>query len=91
MNKTDRIAAVRAMELLARAINDEEIFETWLTLGVADGDIDGHETEEDLECYIDDEDFADLMDTFLFIMKKAYKSGGLYFDGIRSKPSDIYN
>ena len=38
--------------------------------GVADGDIRPDTTDEDLEYYIEDDAFADLMDTFLHIMKK---------------------
>lgn len=40
MNKIERIKCVKAMEFLARQINDEEVFEEWLMDGVADGDID---------------------------------------------------
>lgn len=37
------------------------------------------------EYYTEDEHFADLMDTFLWCMEKACKSGGLYCNGIVSK------
>jgi hypothetical protein len=40
MNKNERIKVVKAMETLARSINDERVFSTWLLIGVADGDID---------------------------------------------------
>lgn len=77
---------IRAMETIARNINDESIFELWLALGVADGDIDEDTTDEDLEIYYeDDDDFADIMDTFLLCMRKAHKSGGLYCDNVVSK------
>ena len=85
MNIHKRIEFVKAMEMLARAINDESVFETWLNIGVADGDITGNSEADDIEYYTDDETFADLMDTFLLIMENARKSGGLYFDGIVSK------
>jgi hypothetical protein len=91
MNKIERIQMVKAMEFLARQINDEDIFEKWLTCGVVDGDIDYSEIvinpndEEILDCYLGDEDFADLMDTFLHIMALAAKVGGLYCDGIVSR------
>ena len=82
---TERIQLVRAMELLARAVNDETVFDLWLSLGVADGDIDENTPDEYIEdyCY-NDVDFADLMDTFLKLMARANKSGGLYCDGITS-------
>jgi len=82
---------VKAMEFIARQINDEEVFEGWLINGVADGDIEYGDLsvnagdEDEFGTYIDDEDFADLMQTFLRLMKKAHRSGGLYCDGVVSK------
>lgn len=84
MNKAERIKLVRAMETVARAINDEDIFECWLIAGVADGDIDDTTTDDELDYYAEDDNFADLMAEFLICMKRAYKSGGLYFDGVLS-------
>ncbi|MBQ0166906.1 MAG: hypothetical protein KBT02_07370 [Treponema sp.] len=87
----ERIIAVKAMEFLARQVNDEEVFELWLSEGVADGDIEygdmnvTEEDEENLEYYIRDEEFADLMDTFLQLMKAAKRSGGLWCGGVTSK------
>ena len=85
MKVKTRTKVVRAMETLARAVNDEMVFEEWLMCGVADGDIDALTEDEDLEYYIEDETFAELMGTFLHVMKNAYKSGGLYVDGVVSK------
>ena len=82
---------IKAMEFIARQINDEAVFEPWLAIGVADGDIklgdlSVRESDvEDLESYIEDEDFADIMDTFLGLMNGAARSGGLCCDGIVSK------
>ena len=84
-NVAERIKMVRAMELIARSVNDETAFVPWLLCGVADGDIDENTTDEDLEFYAEDETFAELMYTFLRVMSKAHKSGGLYFDNITSK------
>lgn len=85
MKARARTKVVRAMETLARAVNDEMVFEEWLMCGVADGDIDAATEDEELEYYIEDETFAELMGTFLHVMKNAYKSGGLYVDGVVSK------
>lgn len=83
MSQNERVALVRAMETVARAVNDEELFvHIWLDLGVADGDIDENTTDEELDHYITDESFEDLMDTFMYLMTKARKSGGLYCDGV---------
>lgn len=84
MNEKKRIEIVRAMETIARAVNDEEVFDHWLICGVADGDIEENTSDEELEYYISDKAFAELMETFLTVMKNAKKSGGLYVDGIVS-------
>ncbi len=93
MDANERIKMVKAMEFVARQINDEDIFiGTWLSIGVADGEIEygdlavGKDDPEDLSYYLKDVAFADLMDTFLRVMSKAYRSGGLYCDRIVSKP-----
>lgn len=81
-----RIEVVRAMELLARAVNDETVLEGWLMCGVADGDITEQTTDEELLDYVDsDKSFAELMGCFLRTMERAKKSGGLYVDGVVSK------
>lgn len=85
MNLSKRAKVVRAMETIARCVNDEEVFYPWLLCGVADGDIDDNTTDEDLEYYCEDKTFADLMERFLDLMNAAKKSGGLYEDKIVSK------
>lgn len=93
MIKSERVKMVKAMEFIARNLNDGDILHEWLTLGVADGDIHyGDLTStsasiEELSDYFDEDDhFADLMDAFLHCMKRAAKSGGLYCDGVCSAP-----
>lgn len=85
MNLHERADMIRAMDKIARSINDENVLETWLVRGVIDGDIDEKTTSEELIWYCEDAEFADVMDTFLHVMSKAYKSGGLYFDNIVSE------
>ena len=85
MNLSRRAKVVRAMETIARCVNDEEVFYRWLLCGVADGEIDDDTTDEDLEYYCEDKTFADLMERFLDLMNAAKKSGGLYEDKIVSK------
>lgn len=86
MNKIERMKMVKAMEFIARQVNDEDVFDIWLYNGVADGDIrygsldiEPHD-EEILDCYIENKSFVELMDTFLRLMKCADRSGGLYCD-----------
>ena len=85
MNLSARAKLVRAIETIARCVNDEDVFYRWLLCGVADGDIDNDTTDEDLEYYCEDKTFADLMERFLDLMTAAKRSGGLYEDRIVSK------
>lgn len=92
MNAIERIKMVKAMEFLARRLNDEEIFEEWLIEGVADGDIEYGDLSlksgdlENLDFYIEDEHFAELMKLFLVVMNAALRDdSGLYCDGVVSK------
>ena len=81
----ERIALVRAMDTICKAVNDEEIYYgCWSAYGVGDGDLDENSTDEEVADYTDDKTFAELMDTFLETMKLARKSGGLYAGGISS-------
>ena len=87
----ERVKMVKAMEYVVRQINNEDVFMRWLSVGVADGDIeygDMNVTEEDaenLEYYVTDDHFADLMHLFLCLMQSAKADGGLYCDGIISE------
>lgn len=85
MHLNQRVEVVRAMETLVRCVNNEDIIESWLMCGVADGDIDEATADEDLYCYCnDDNSYSDLMGLFLRIMSRAKASGGLYSDGVVS-------
>ena len=77
---TERKKMIACIEYIARQVNDEDVFEYWLTMGVADGDIKyGDLSTDDIDdYYIDDKNFKEMMTTFLILMNKAYKSGGLY-------------
>lgn len=78
----ERAELVKAMETVARCINDEDIILSWLTCGVADGDITSETTLEEIDemGYTDSDTLVGLMDCFLRCMKRAYKSGGLFCD-----------
>lgn len=97
VNPVDRIKMVKAMEYIARKVNDETVFEYWRINGVADGDIEKGDLSvhdelsaefqseyADLEYYVQGDEFATLMRDFLHLMKRAQRSGGLYCDGILS-------
>lgn len=87
MNVENRKRMVLAMEMIARAVNDDEVFGAWLMLGVPDGDIKPYsiDTNEVDEYFTKDENYRELMDTFLRVMRSAANSGGLYDDGIVTK------
>ena len=76
MEKSDRIAALKAMALLAKSANDETAIDYWLTYGIADGD---EESDEQLEYYTDDEQFKEIIEAFLETMRQ---SEGLYIDSV---------
>ena len=90
-NPIERIKMIKAMEYICRCLNDEEQFYEWLLVGVADGDIEygdlsiGNDDIANLDYYIEDDEFADLMHTFLQLMAEALKDGGIYCNGILSK------
>lgn len=87
MNKITRAKMVVCMEYIARAINNEDVFEGWLLEGVADGDISYGSLDlgEVEDFYLEDDNFRDLMDTFLIAMNEAYEDGGLYIDNVVTK------
>lgn len=94
MKINERVKMVKAMEFIARQVNHEGVFEHWLALGVADGDIEygdlsSNGADDDAAWYADDDKgFAELMDTFLDVMAAASKRGGLYCDGVVSKADE---
>ena len=88
----ERMMVVKAMEFMARQVNDETVFNIWLMGGVADGDIeygditinDEVETDPAYDYASDPDTFSSLMGCFLRTMRAAYKSGGLWCGGIVS-------
>ena len=93
MKESKRRKMVLAMEYIARQINDEDVFEGWLMGGVADGDIPYASVDVDDvdDYYIEDEHFKDLMSCFLRRIVGAWKSGGLYCDGVVSQDKEEYD
>lgn len=88
MNMTERVRMVKAMEYIVRNVNNEDLLEPWLAVGVADGDIPYGDLSDDIgetEYWTEDENFSELMGLFLKIMFGAKKDGGLYCDNILSE------
>ena len=88
----DRIKAVKAMEFMARQVNDENVFDMWLMCGVADEDIkygdlaiqDNVEEDPAYDYASDPDTFSALMEVFLRTMMGAYESGGLWCGNVLS-------
>lgn len=89
IGRSERDKLVRAMEYIARQVNDDGTVDLWLSLGVADGDIPyavlTDDSENRLAEYITDEGLSELMRVFLRVMTMAYTKGGLWCDGVSSK------
>lgn len=85
MKKT-RADVVRAMDIMISCINDEDIIDAWLMVGVADSDIREDTTNEEIieMGYTSDKTFSELMTLFLKLMSRAGNDGGLFCDGIVS-------
>ena len=63
---------LKAMDVLARSINNEDIVDSWLLGGIPDGT-----TEDEYIDYVDDID--DIAACFLRCMKRAQEDGGLCY------------
>lgn len=90
-NNDRRAEVVRAMDTLIGCINNENYIDSWLMVGVADGDIRKDTTNEEIAemGYCDDDTFKDLMTLFLKSMDKAGRNGGLYCNGIVSAEKQV--
>lgn len=97
-NIIERLKMVKAMEFIARCINNEEIFwNYWAIEGVADGDIEFGDLSVDVEkieeddayYYTNEKSFPELMKLFLDCMARARRDGGLYCGGVCSTPVEI--
>ena len=94
MRKNLRQKMVKAMEFMVKSVNDEDLLNSWLMVGVADGDIRYSDLElsDDFdEYYIEDREFKNLMSVFLKTMNRAWNNGGLYCDGIVSCDKTDYH
>lgn len=80
-NIFDRVKAVRAMDFLARSLNNVDHLERWLMYGVADGD-QTLTDKEIADTYCDDATFTALSDEFTYLMRIARNNGGLFIDGL---------
>jgi hypothetical protein len=58
----------------------------WLDSGVPDGEINEETTDEELGWLVDDdESFADIMSTFIKIMRRQPVNGAMWVDNVLSK------
>ena len=86
INLKERVSVIRAMDTIVRSLNDEEYVAWWLENGVPDGEIDKETTDEELYWLVDDdESFADIMSTFIKIMRRQPVNGAMWVDNVLSK------
>ena len=88
-NTERRARYVKALDLIARSVNDEELLPLWLTYGVADEDITEDTTPEQIAemGYCEDATFQGLLNTFAQLMQEATKDGprgAIYAEGFIS-------
>lgn len=75
--KKIRKERILQMERIMRKINNESIFESWLLIGVADGDLDESSTWEDVDdYYIESDNYSFITGVFLKLTAEAIKDGG---------------
>ena len=86
INLKERVSVIKAMDTIVRSLNDEEYVAWWLEDGVPDGEIDEETTDEELYWLVDDdESFADIMSTFIKIMRRQPVNGAMWVDNVLSK------
>ena len=86
INSKERVSVIRAMDTIIRGLNDERDILWWLDSGVPDGEINEETTDEELYWLVDnDESFADIMSTFIKIMRRQPVNGAMWVDNVLSK------
>lgn len=86
INLKERVSVIRAMDTIVRSLNDERDILWWLDSGVPDGEINEETTDEELYWLVDDdESFADIMSTFIKIMRRQPVNGAMWVDNVLSK------
>lgn len=88
-----RIEMLRAMETVIRNMNDESAIDEWLRNGIPDGAINSATDSSELEWLAEKDNFADIMDTFCYIMREWTKGldtpkdrkAFFYCDGVQSE------
>lgn len=86
------VQAIRAMDLLARSVNNEDDYIGWSMCGIPDGDITEDTTDEEILEMYDADDMASFIGCFLRTMKKAAKDNGehgLYIAGVCADVENI--
>jgi hypothetical protein len=86
INLKERVSVIRAMDTIVHSLNDERDVLWWLDSGVPDGEINEETTDEELYWLVDDdESFADIMSTFIKIMRRQPVNGAMWVDNVLSK------
>ena len=89
INLKERVSVIRAMDTIVHSLNDERDILWWLEDGVPDGEINTETTDEELYWLVDDdESFADIMSTFIKIMRRQPINGAMWVDNVLSKEEE---
>lgn len=91
MDRKKRCEILRAMDLIARTLNNDPLYTEWMIEAVIDEDMTDQTTDKDLEGYVkNDDEFAGILYTFLHVMSEAFQQDGLTVDGVASAFYDNY-
>lgn len=86
INLKERVSVIRAMDTIVRSLNDGRDVLWWFEYGVPDGEINEETTDDELLWLVDDDKlFADIMSTFVKIMKRQPINGAMWVDNVLSQ------
>lgn len=86
INLKERVSVIRAMDTIVRSLNDGRDVLWWFEYGVPDGEINEETTDDELLWLADDDKlFADIMSTFVKIMKRQPINGAMWVDNVLSQ------
>jgi hypothetical protein len=86
INSKERVSVIRAMDTIVRSLNDGRDVLWWFEYGVPDGEINEETTDDELLWLVDDDKlFADIMSTFIKIMKRQPINGAMWVDNVLSQ------
>lgn len=72
----ERVKVLKALDTIAKTLNDEYYLENWFSYGVPDGEIDDTTQDNYLLDYVkNDKDWQNLLDLFVKLIRLASADG----------------